>query len=131
MRLPCPSTHRTYKKDVPVTTRSLNGNESTRLYERTIDEQTQSFEVEVYTAQELEHFRELSIDYRSLRRRLGMDPSNSRLLKEIREIQLEIAYTFGADVWILDSPLPAIATDDDGSGNAIPIESKTGMRLRE
>jgi predicted nucleic acid-binding protein len=70
-------------------------------YKRDVDEFTQSFEVTVYSKEELEQFQDVQTEYLAYKRRLGMDPANVKLTEEISELRKQIVNAYGSDVWFL------------------------------
>ena len=127
------SVDRSFEKEYPITQHFLNGSESTRMYNRKVDERTQSFEVEVFTQKELEHFEELSTEYLTAKRKMLMPPYNEKLVREAHKLRMQIVHTFGADIWFLDHSYddyadPASATPEGDDEEEEPMQ-KTSMRL--
>jgi hypothetical protein len=125
---------RSFEKEYPITQKLLGGGESTRMYNRKVDEHTHSFEVEVFTQKELEHFADLSTEYLTAKRKMLMPPYNEKLVRDAHKLRMQIVHTFGSDVWFLDhsyddyadtadSAAPSEADDDE------PAVQKTSMRL--
>ena len=84
---------KTYEKEAPLINQRIK---------HTIDERTYSFEVGVFTPEELSDFQELYIEYLDLKRRVIEDPSDDLLKRERKILAGELFYAFGPDLWFLD-----------------------------
>jgi predicted nucleic acid-binding protein len=98
--------------DVNVTTKDVN---SHRTYNaelwhsgnggkvpRKIDEYVTSYEVEVYSSDDLANFQDLQDEYLEYKRKAEMDPYDDIVAYELRHLREEIVNNFGAHVWFLD-----------------------------
>jgi hypothetical protein len=72
--------------------------EEGRTPKRKIDQYTRSFEVEVFSQEEVELFRNLSGEYLAYKRKLRMDPTNQVFIEEARRLRDQIVQAFGAAV---------------------------------
>lgn len=91
---------------IDITNKDLNFE---RTFEHTegpfswsVDEYVQSFEVGVYSDEELELFRDLQDEYLSYKHRLRIDSANPVLIEETRRLRQQISEAFGVDLWFLD-----------------------------
>jgi hypothetical protein len=69
---------------------------------RTIQEITQSFEVAVYTPDELAIFWEWADEYAQNKSMLQSDPSDDIIKKEQARLRSDIVALFGPDIWFFD-----------------------------
>jgi len=65
-----------------------------------ISEMTRSYEVWVYTDEELEAFRDLTTAYLQYSRRAKMNPADRNFAEAVKEIKDQIIYTYGPDAWV-------------------------------
>jgi hypothetical protein len=68
-----------------------------------VNEMTRSYEVWVYTDEELETFRDLSAAYLQYNRRARMNPADRNLAEAVKEIKDQIIHTYGPDAWALQA----------------------------
>jgi predicted nucleic acid-binding protein len=89
--------------DISLATKSVG--ERAKSYEvhgQKIEEFTRGFEVQVFADDELEEFRRLSAAYLERKRQLGADPSNAKLMDEVRKLREQVVHTYGPNVWYLE-----------------------------
>lgn len=103
-----------YLRDVDISTKDLNFERSYNHmhtseyanhpeYSCKVDQYVQSVEVEVYSEEEIERFRDLSYEYLSYYRKLMIDPHNPVLVKETTLLRQEIVEAYKVDVWFLNA----------------------------
>jgi hypothetical protein len=99
-------------KSIEVTTRNLNSHRTFSKTEpekgwatgaeyqvrRKVDEYTFSFEVWVYSDEELAYFRALAHEYLEYQRRLSIPPYDEIVAEDLAEVRKEIVESFGSDV---------------------------------
>jgi hypothetical protein len=69
---------------------------------REVTEHVYSFEVFVFSDEEMNTFRELTGEYLSHKRRLDMLPYDAIIAEDADEVLREIKESFGSDLWFLD-----------------------------
>lgn len=92
-------------KDINVTNHNIKAERAYEHDERgcqKVDQYIESFEVGIFTSQELELFRDLQDEYLYYKRKLRMDPANLVLIEETRRLRQMILSIFEVDVWLLD-----------------------------
>jgi hypothetical protein len=89
------NSHRTYNAEL---WHSGNGGKVPRK----IDEYVTSYEVEVYSSDDLANFQDLQDEYLEYKRKAEMDPYDDIVAYELRHLREEIVNNFGAHVWFLD-----------------------------
>jgi hypothetical protein len=67
-----------------------------------VTEHVYSFEVFVFSDEEMNTFRELTGEYLSHKRRLDMLPYDAIIAEDADEVLREIKESFGSDLWFLD-----------------------------
>lgn len=64
---------------------------------------TRSYEVWVYTDEELENFRDLSAAYLIANRLAQMNPMDRNSAEAVKDIKDQIIHTYGPDAWVFQA----------------------------
>jgi hypothetical protein len=89
--------------DINITSRNINIERTDQRSGNKIDRYTSSFEVKIFSDEELELFRDLEYEYLTYKRKLLRDPVNQVWIEETRRLRDKIVQTFGDDAWFLQA----------------------------
>jgi hypothetical protein len=68
-----------------------------------VNEMTRSYEVWVYSDQELENFRALSAAYMKANRLAKMNPADRTFAEAVTDSKDQIIHTYGPDAWVVQA----------------------------